>query len=461
MSSSTFWDNELTPAFKALRGYVGFLAHKFYYNHVWYVNPDHVPAGGTPLVIVGDHQNSLNDSLGYVFSIRDRKVHFLTRADLFTLGAAVSKFLSWLGLLPSYRLQWEGADALANNKATFSAAEDVLLKGGTVTLFPEAGHQNKHWLGPFTSGYLQIAFNAAERSGFSKEIFILPTCNHYSEYFGLWTDMMVRYGTPVSIAPYYELYKTKPRTAKRQVDALVREQIKSMMLDIEDLDNYSAIDYIRTSAFGTEFSRSQGLDPDKLPEKLESDKTLVAELAKGGEEENGSLYGDVRTLLDLCREGGFGETQLSRKVTPLGVGLNFLILLLTLPLAVFCLWPSVISWGLPKLLAGKMKDKMLLGSFVIGLNALFILPICGLITLVCTWIGHGFLRGIVYAALLPIFCLLEWFWYTLLRDTVRDFNFLRNRGGRASSAASLREKVFAGLRARFGVKGPENQHIEK
>ncbi len=460
MSSNTFWDNELTPAFKALRGYVGFLAHKFYYNRVWYVNPDHVPAGGTPLVVVGDHQNSLNDSLGYVFSIKDRKVHFLTRSDIFTLGGAVSKFLYWLGLLPSFRLKWDGAEALANNKATFSAAEDVLLKGGTVTLFPEAGHQDKHWLGPFTSGYLQIAFNAAERSGYSKEIFILPTCNHYSEYFGLRTDMMVRYGTPVSIAPYYELYKTRPRTAKRQVDAIVRAQIKDMMLDIEDLDNYTAIDYIRTSAFGEEFSRVRGMDPDKLPEKLESDKMLVAGLAGCGEEENSRLYGDVRTLLNLCHEGGFGEGQMSRKVTPLGVGINFLILLLTAPLALFCLWPSVISWGIPRLLAFKMKDKMLLGSFVLGLNALFILPVCGLITLVCTWIGHGFLRGVIYAALLPVFCVLEWFWYTFLRDTVKDFNFLRNRGGKASSAAALRENIFAGLRSRFGVDGPKTNMLK-
>ena len=128
-----------------------------------------------------------------------------------------------------------------------------------------------------------MAFEAAEMGNFEKEIFILPSCNHYSAYRYLRTDMLVEYGTPISIKPFYELYKMKPRTAQRHVNALVREQIKSMMLSVDDIDNYEAIDFIRQGRYGQEFAKRAGLDPDQLPQKLQSDRNLVAALTSAKE----------------------------------------------------------------------------------------------------------------------------------------------------------------------------------
>ena len=123
----------------------------------------------------------------------------------------------------------------ANNAASFEDIEDELLHDGTVLLYPEAGHQDKHWLGQFSLVYLHILFEAARKTGFQKEMFVLPSCNHYSDYFHAREKMLVCYGTPISLAPYYELYQTRPRTAQRQVNQLVRQQINDMMLNINDL----------------------------------------------------------------------------------------------------------------------------------------------------------------------------------------------------------------------------------
>lgn len=66
---------------------------KVYYRRVHYINTGNVPSDGTPLLIVSDHQNSLNDALGVLLSISDRIVHFIVRADVFALGPFVDKFL--------------------------------------------------------------------------------------------------------------------------------------------------------------------------------------------------------------------------------------------------------------------------------------------------------------------------------------------------------------------------------
>ena len=162
-----------------------------------------------------NHQNALNDAMGVLFAINDRKPHFIARADVFDIHPLFKKFLLWIGLLPAFRMQYKGGTALEKNASTFELSEQSLIDGDVVLIFPESGHQTIHWLGYFSLGYTRMAFQAAEKTNFEKEIFILPAINHYSKYNGLKNDMLVRFGKPVSIKPWYELHKTKPRTAER------------------------------------------------------------------------------------------------------------------------------------------------------------------------------------------------------------------------------------------------------
>ena len=185
--------------YSGFKSYVRFLTEKIYYRKVYYLNTENVPEDGTPLLVVSDHQNSLNDALGILMSIRDRVVHVIVRADVFALSPIADKFLRSIGLLPAFRLNWEGEAALKNNGATFRDSEKSLLDGSTVAIYPEAGHQDRHWLGTFSYGYTKMAFEAAEMGNFEKEIFILPSCNHYSEYAGLRNEMLIKYGTPISL----------------------------------------------------------------------------------------------------------------------------------------------------------------------------------------------------------------------------------------------------------------------
>jgi len=288
--------------FKVFRSYVGFFHDVVYCKKTYGINLENIPANGTPLMIVSNHQNCLNDPLGILFVLGKRKANFLARADVFELPAA-DKFMRFIGLLPAFRLNYEGEDALGNNNETFDAAGRELMRGRTVVIYPEAGHQDKRWLGEFSLGYLKLAFEAAGKENFQHDILILPSCNHYSNYFSMQEELLTKFGTPISLAPYYELYKEKPRTAQREVNKLVRDQIDSLMLNITDLENYDALDYLR-GTYGKKYAEKKGFKPVEMEGFLPtvenysfSNKAELAKVEKQLKELISYSYDEVASML--------------------------------------------------------------------------------------------------------------------------------------------------------------------
>ena len=409
------------------KAYVRFLHDKIYYKETYVVNPEAVPAEGTPCLIVSNHQNCMNDPLGLVTSFHDRKLHVITRADVFMVSPVADKFLRAIGLLPAFRLDYEGEGALGKNAETFRASEQALIDGKTLLMYPEAGHQDKRWLGTFSFGYTKMAFEAAELGNFEKEVFILPACNHYSHYFGMRNRMLVKFGTPISIQPYYELYKTKPRTAQREVNKLVREQISDLMLDIRDLDNYDAIDFIRTT-YGIDYAKKQGVNPDDLPNRLLSDKDLVAKLADAkSADENGmnQLYQEARDLKQGIEKLGITDAHLKFSVNPIALGFQLLMLLILFPLWIFSWWPSMLVYWIPmSIFKAKMKDPMFEGTLLFGSAALFTLPLFSLITLLVTGLNSGWVSALIYVAMFPLIMLFCWKYAMFGKKTLQTLKCL-------------------------------------
>lgn len=435
--------------YKWFREYVRFLVERVYYRNVHYLGKENVPDSDTSLLVVSDHQNSMNDAMGLILSMRDRVVHCIVRADVFSLNSFADKFLRAIGLLPAFRMNWEGEQALSNNGATFRDSEKSLLDGNTVVIYPEAGHQNKHWLGTFSYGYTRMAFEAAEMGNFEKEIFILPSCNHYSDYRGLRTDMLIKYGTPISIKPYYELYQTKPRTAQREVNALVRAQIKEMMLSVDDVDNYEAIDCLRNSSYGKNYAKGMGLDPDSLPQKLESDKSLVAALAEAKEANPADVQGIYEDTLALKKDivsAGVNDGALDKSVSISDIVLQAIVLVVLLPLAAFAVWPSIPCWFIPKYLWEKTEDNMFSGTFLIAINALFLFPVFGILTFIVAFVKFSFIFALIYVALFPALCLFEWAYFRWIREMIVDVKaYNAEKTGVMQAIRTRREKIYGRL----------------
>jgi hypothetical protein len=400
-------------------------------------------------MIVSNHQNTLNDALGILLALNDRKPYFISRADIFDYNPFFSKFLHAIGLLPSFRIAFEGVESLAKNKDTFLWSEKELLGGGTLVMYPEAGHQDKRWLGDFTFGYTKMAFEAAELGNFETEIFILPSCNHYSDYFKLREQILVKFGTPISLQPFYELYKTKPRTAQRQVNSLVRKQIESLMLDIRDLDNYEAIDFIRNT-YGRKFAVKHQFNANKLPDKLLSDRLLVENLEKiradGQTVELEKIYADALTLKKGINELNINDSIFDQCPSWPALAGNILLLIISLPLGIFALWPNVLHFIAPNILRSRMTDPMFWGTFVLAISVLITIPLLYTLTFVLTWIFANLWWALIYLAMLPFIGLFAWYYWRFFKQTIQAVQFRLKRNTKVmSDLVVVRKRMENGL----------------
>ncbi|MDR2469311.1 MAG: 1-acyl-sn-glycerol-3-phosphate acyltransferase [Tannerella sp.] len=431
------------------KAYLRFFHDRIYYRRMYCLKTENIPPDGTPLLIVSNHQNCLNDPLGILFAFRDRKPYFITRADIFTCHPLCSRFLHAIGLLPAFRIDFEGEAALGKNEESFRRSERELVNGRTVVMYPESGHQDKRWLGDFSFGYTRLAFEAAEMSHFRTEIFILPACNHYSDYFHIREQMLVKFGTPVSLQPYYELYRTKPRTAQRQVNLLVRRQIEDLMLDIRDLDNYTAIDFLRNT-YGSRYAAARGFDAQKLPERLQADRTLTASLqAKyaADPETVQALYRDALTVQEGIRALKTDDRLFDRPVCSWTVLVaRGAILLALLPLWVFSLWPGALHFVIPALILRRMTDKMFYGTFLYAASILITIPLFHTLTFVLTWIYAGLWTALLYTAALPFIGLFAWDYRKFFLDTRQAWHHRRRwKTEQMQTLKQLRDDLYRRL----------------
>lgn len=424
--------------YSIFKAYLRFTHDKVYYKKTYSIDYNNIPADGTPVIIVSNHQNCLNDPLGVLFTIRDRKPSFITRADVFALHPIANKFLRSIGLLPAFRLDYEGEGALGKNDETFKVTERALVDGRTIIMFPEAGHQDKRWLGHFSQGYLKLAFEAAEMDNFNTEIFILPSCNHYSNYTDIQGQFMVKFGEPISLKPYYERYKTKPRTVKREINTLVKEKISNLMLNIEDLDNYNSIDYIRNT-YGKAYAAQNGIDIDYLPDMLVSDKQLCKKLGEFNEQ-NPEQATEIFDLASKVEEGvkklGIRSEALCKKPSGIGTVLKLIFAVVFIELYIFSLWPALFLYAIPKMMHKKMStDIMFLGTYFYAFNALFFIPLFTIATLLITLFATGsWWIALGHVAILPFLSIFACKYTKFIVNTTRDLRWLR-----ASSTAKGKE----------------------
>ena len=400
---------------------------------------ENIPSDGTPVLIASNHQNCLCDPLGVIVAFKDRKPNVLARADVFATHPLVNKILHKMGLLPAYRLSFDGEESLGKNKEVFNASEKELVGGRSILIYPEGAHQDKHWLGDFSFGYTKMAFEAAEFDDFQTEIFILPCCNHYSDYYDIQKETLLKFGTPVSIKPFYELYKTKPRTAQRQVNALVREQIDGMMLNITDHDNYETVDFLRNT-YGRKYALKHGFSVDYLPDMLVSDKAFVKAL-ENAKSENDALvqqvYDDALRLDDEIKKLKISDSHFDHTPGWGAIAASIVVLIALLPVWLFSLWPNIIIYKVPELVLRRVKDKMFYNSFLYGISVMITMPALYTLSFVLTWVYVNVWVAVVYALALPYLGLFAWYYGQYAVRMVRNIRFRKLDG--TDDLSALRE----------------------
>ena len=432
---------------KAFRAYLQYVNSGLYFRKEHVLGLENVPTNGTPLVVVSNHQNCLNDPLCVCLQLTDRRMNFIARANVFK-NPVFNKALRSMGLLPAYRMSHEGLGAVSRNQETFDDAGRALNDGETLMLYPEADHQDKRWLGTFKLGYLRIAFAAAEKMEFKKDIMILPSCNHYSNYFHARTDMLIRFGSPVSLQPYYAKYQESPRETMMEINRIVRESIKEMMLHVDDLEHYDQIDFLRENGYGKRYAKSHGYKFNYLPSRLISDQSLVNALQRASDkypEEMAGVYADTDTFMKGLKELNIRDWLFQRNP---GIGAAFLRgfgLLALLPLFIVSIIPTALLFIIPKIFLKKfIKDQMFISSFNVAVSAFISIPVCLIIPSVILWIAAGFWWALGYFVAFPFMFVLAWNYMRLFLKFVGTCNFAaRKNKKKVRELRLLRRSIFS------------------
>ena len=434
---------------KAFRYYLQFVNSGLYFRKEHMVGIENVPVNGTPCVVVSNHQNCLNDPLSVVLNLTDRRMNFIARANVFNNPIA-GAFLRKIGMLPAYRMSHEGLAAVSKNKDMMNASSDALCDGETLMMYPEAGHQDKRWLGTFKIGYLKIAFEAAEKFNFERDVMILPSANHYSNYFHARTDMLIRFGEPISLKPYYEEYKAEPRATMLKINEIVRERIKELMLHIEDLEHYEQIDFLRETGYGRKYAIEHGYKFRYLPSRLLSDQKLVSALQEATNEhpeEMEKIYEDTATLEKGLKDLKIRDWLFIRDhKLPMAI-LRGLWLLLLLPLFIISIIPTGLLFLIPKIfLKAWIKDRMFYSSFHVGVSVFVSVPICLIVPFVLLAIFANIWWALGYLVAFPFMFVLAWNYIRLFWRFVGTCRYVKRSNQPAiNKLRDLRTSIYERL----------------
>ena len=434
---------------KTFRTYLQYVNSWLYFRKEHIVGLENVPIDGTPVVVVSNHQNCLNDPLCVCLKLTDRRMNFIARANVFK-NPIFNKALRAMGLLPAYRMSHEGFGAINKNRETMDDAGQALTDGETLMLYPEADHQDKRWLGKFKLGYLRIAFEAAEKMNFEQDVMILPSCNHYSNYFHARTDMLIKFAEPISLKPYYDRYKEAPRETMMEVNTIVRDTIQQMMLHIEDLDHYEEIDFIRESGYGRKYAKEHGYKFNYLPSRLLSDQKLVAELQRAyteNKEEMEGVYADTRRYAEGLKELNIRDWLFIHNPGIEAPILRGLGLLLLLPLFIVSIIPTALLFIIPKIFLNILiKDQMFISSFNVGVSVFVSVPICLIIPSILLWIFAGFWWALGYFVAFPFMFVLAWNFMRMFQKFMGSCRFVaRKNHDKVSKLKEIRQRIFSQL----------------
>ncbi|MGZ3658707.1 MAG: 1-acyl-sn-glycerol-3-phosphate acyltransferase [Bdellovibrionota bacterium] len=174
------------------------------------------------------HSNFMCDAIpaGYEGPIPTK---FLGKSTLFVFP--IKRFVEFCGGLPLARAGdvkgMTKEDRSAQNRATFKVAIAAIKDGWTVAIYPEGVSLVTPGLTlPLKPGAAKLALSAEETHGFTLDLRIVPVGLEYGSRTKVGSGLYIRYGKPLWMKDYRELYERDPDLAIKQVtDDLTREMV--------------------------------------------------------------------------------------------------------------------------------------------------------------------------------------------------------------------------------------------
>ena len=413
---------QYSRSFAVLKAYLRIWHDKIFYRKVVYVNRETLPLNDH-LIFTPNHQNALMDALAIEFSLPNQFV-FVARSDIFK-NKYIARLLYFFKILPVYRIR-DGYESLKKNEMTFKKTLDIIRNKNGFVILPEGNHAGFRRLRALKKGFARIAFQAEEAEKFLLDMKIVPVGINYSDYEQFRTELLVVYGKPFPVSPFYEVYKQNPAVAYNRMREKLAQELKPLMIHIDSV-YYEAFDLLRI-AYREKACLQMNLDPRDLYHRFRAEKQIIACLEKyenEAPEKMKVLAAKADEYLGLLKKM---KLQDVKPVSPGKFLLEVAGLLLTFPLFLYGYLNNFFPWNICVFAGRKIKDPQFRSSFKFVLSFLSF-PLFYLAqSLVVYFVSSSGWFALAYFATLPLSAAVAWNYAKLFRKSVLAGRFLRRKG---------------------------------
>ena len=335
-----------------------------------------------------NHSNTLMDALVLVASSHRKKV-FIARGDIFK-KPFVAKLLTFMRILPIYRMRNGIAAVRDNNDESLDKAVDVIHDRVELYIFPEGTHRTKHSLMRLSKGIFHIAMNANQQFGNEEPVYIVPVGIEYGDYFRFRSTAMINYGEAINVTDFVK-HATEGNEAvvMNQLREMLHEHISKLFTYIPDDEDYDATWEIVKMK---NIKRAGG-----LLKKMQRNRNTVDKVLQYKEEhpeEAKQLFEKVNKFAEERVKNKISVTSTAKKYPFVNFLWKFLVAIIGLPYFVASTIVTLPIWLVTAIIKGKLKDPAFGNTVTFGVEfALF--PIL-------------FIAGTAV-----MFSLMPWYWASL------------------------------------------------
>jgi 1-acyl-sn-glycerol-3-phosphate acyltransferase len=382
--------------------------NNFFYRKVIVVGRENFSSDDF-LIFAPNHQNALMDALAVLFTLKGQPV-FLARADIFKKNF-IANILYFLKILPVYRLR-DGIDNVKSNDWVFDKTIEVLKNRNGLVILPEGSHEGIRRLRQLKKGICRIAFQADEATGFTMNIKIVPVGLEFSHYSRIRQVLTVVYGKPIEVKDFYESYGKNQQRAMNELKDRLSDEIQKIMVHIESVEDYEAIDELRSIVNGK-------YSDDINTPKLFRDRILINKLnslRNSAEERYRKICRLSIEVKKRAAELGLDYRLLEKKKhTIAGMTGGILTLIVAFPVLVYGLLFNYIFYLIPNIFLKKIIDVQFHASIKYAISlflAIFFMPLYLILSLL---IFSPWWMALAIFLSIPVSGLMAWSYLLLYR----------------------------------------------
>ena len=228
-----------------------------FYRRIHVEHKNRVPKKG-PVILAANHPNTMMGPM-LVALLCGRNPHFLGKSTLFNTPIS-KRFFRSVHVIPVYR-KMDAEKEMGKNAQVFEKCFQSLEEGNALVIMPEGISQMDGTLHEIKTGTARIGLGAEVKNAFELGVQIVPAGINYSSPTEFFSDVHCRFGRPIDLSEYQDLYEKDEYEAVYEVTNQIRDALNKLTTTVESSESASVLRNLK-KIYKMELAVDLGLDED-------------------------------------------------------------------------------------------------------------------------------------------------------------------------------------------------------